>query len=228
MASSEDMMGDQSSRTPSIQRETKDNPQDDPKDAISGHEGVFGVPSQGGQEEAGFRTQQTFSRAIEETKSRLSSLSEEHVTVVVHSFATHTFYSATHYGEQVCQLGGGVREDEGQLSEEMELTESTLAKERNKGVKLMKKLSAAELIVETQAQEAASRVLTEYQELKEYEEELSLNSMDAYRLGFYDCKKAILWVHLKIGLDGLTPESLPDESEGGKEVDAKKDRPSSS
>ena len=63
----------------------------------------------------------------------------------------------------------------------MELVESAMAKERDKGVELMKKLLVMELAAKTRAQEAASRALAD-KELKEYEEELSLNSMDAYRL----------------------------------------------
>ena len=70
---------------------------------------------------------------------------------------------------------------------EMESAESTLNEERNKGAKLAKKLSTAE----TQAQEAISRALVEFRESKEYEDELSMNSIGAYQLRFYDCKKAM-------------------------------------
>ncbi|EHA8587130.1 hypothetical protein COCNU_scaffold001460G000010 [Cocos nucifera] len=66
------------------------------------------------------------------------------------------------------------------FQKEMEWAESTLAKERNKGAKLVKKLSSTESVTETQAQEAASQALAKFWESKEYEEELSMNSMGVY------------------------------------------------
>ncbi|KAG1368372.1 hypothetical protein COCNU_14G008400 [Cocos nucifera] len=106
---------------------------------------------------------------------------------------------------------------------EMESIESTLNKERNKRVELVEKLST----VETRAQEATYRALAEFQESKEYEDELVENYVGAYRIGFLDCKKVVIRMHTKLDLIGLMLESLFDENnlEGNKEVDAMEDHP---
>ncbi|KAG1370261.1 hypothetical protein COCNU_15G006270 [Cocos nucifera] len=54
------------------------------------------------------------------------------------------------------------------FQKEMESMESTLIEERDKGVELVKKLSAVELAAKTWAQEAASRALANWKS-KEYE-----------------------------------------------------------
>ena len=89
--------------------------------------------------------------------------------------------------------------------------------------KLKKKLS----MVETRAQEATSRTLVEFCELKEYEVELAEASADAYELIFEDYKRAIDRLHSKLDLNSIQADKILDEeeSESEEETDFKEDRP---
>ncbi|EHA8590816.1 hypothetical protein COCNU_scaffold024833G000040 [Cocos nucifera] len=121
------------------------------------------------------------------------------------------------------------------FQKEMESVESALIEERSKGAELLEKLSATkekllamESAVETRVREDVFQALVEFKEFKEYEEDLSINSMGAYQIEFYDCKKVVLWMHPKISLDGLMPKSLLDELREEEQTDTEEDHPPSS
>nr|XP_029122966.1 uncharacterized protein LOC114914572 [Elaeis guineensis] len=98
--------------------------------------------------------------------------------------------------------------------------EKIIEKAEKTVVELQKKL----MVIEIWAQEAASRVLIEFRESKEYEDELIDASADAFQLGFMKCEKQVHHLMPKLDLSSIQPDKEPDKSDD-EDAEAEEDHP---
>ena len=80
------------------------------------------------------------------------------------------------------------------------------------------------MVAETRVQEATSWALAEFQNTKEYEDELIDASADVYQLKFLKCKKQVCRHVLKIDLSSIQINEESSKS-GDEEVEVEEDRP---
>ena len=82
------------------------------------------------------------------------------------------------------------------------------------------------MTTETRAQKATSRTLVEFQNSKEYEDELTDAGVGAYPLTFVECKKQVCHLMPKVDLSSIQVNKESDELDS-EEAEAKEDRPHS-
>ena len=115
-----------------------------------------------------------------------------------------------------------IEEKERVLKAEKTIEEAKNATKKAKkiAVELQEKLTS----IETRAQKAASQVVAEFRESKEYEDELADVGTDVFQLSFQECKKQVHHLMPKVDLSYLQLDKESDES-GDEDVEAEEDHP---